>query len=154
MRCALQYAKSLRAGLDRDYPGWTVELIWCPWHREKHEIISDIRQAPLLASPVSRTGATFHRPSHRPRPVGWCPWHETASPQLTAPCAYCDTQLHVHQPELAKVKSGRQELGYLVERCPACHRYNAVIPAYGLGGIRTSRLADGAPVLQLKLGRA
>ena len=93
-----------------------------------------------------------------PIPAGksddWCRWHETASPQMSAPCAYCGASLHVHKDALGPVISGAAGQGFMVERCPACHQYNAVQPTYGKGaGIRTSQMENGEPVLQMTLGR-
>ena len=54
---------------------------------------------------------------------------------------------------MGRVKSGHAGQGYLVQRCPACHRYNAVYPVYGKRAIRTSKLEGDAPVMQLTMGR-
>lgn len=78
-------------------------------------------------------------------------FHKSRAPALAADCAYCGTQLHVHQDDLGRVKSGRHDVGYLVEKCPACHRPNAVFPAYGIGGIRAQKLSGVSPAMQMKI---
>lgn len=78
-------------------------------------------------------------------------FHDSGAPAMAGACAYCSAVLHVHRDALGRVKSGAHQAGYLEERCPACHRANAVVPAYGLGGIRVAKLVEGAPAMQMKL---
>ena len=86
--------------------------------------------------------------------TAWCRWHKTSSPEYWAVCAYCEAnRVHVHQDALGHVKPGRSGQGYLVERCAACHRYNAVHPVQGKNAISTAQLDNGAPVLQLTMER-
>jgi len=61
--------------------------------------------------------------------------------------------VHVHQDALGMVKSGREGRGYLVERCAACGRDNAVQPVRGRNAVQVARLEGGIPVLQLTLGK-
>lgn len=147
----------IRQSMDRDEPGWIQTSYFCPPCREWHEIIAGTKQLQLSAdAPVDAAAPTNTRrlPPLKPgAPEGWCRWHDRASPQLSAPCAFCGTPVHVHRDALGKVKSGAAEHGYLTERCPACHRYNAVHPTYGKSGIRTSKLEGDTPVMQMTMGR-
>ena len=160
MNCRIRKAdwESFRQSMDRDEPGWTETTIFCPSCREDHVLVSDEKQFQLLPGQVASPPQVKHRglPSIKAgAPDGWCRWHETASPQLTAPCAWetCRTPVHVHQDAMGRVKSGNAGQGYLVERCPACHRYNAVYPVYGKRAIRTSKLEGDGPVMQLTMAR-
>ena len=147
--------KLMRAGMDRDYPGWTETSFLCPACHEYHELVSKAKQLQLVpgAAPPAKTHHRPLPPIKANAPEGYCRWHETASPQLEAPCAWetCRTPVHVHKDALGKVKSGREGKGYLIQRCPACHRSNAVHPTYGKAGIRTSKLEGDSPVLQLDM---
>lgn len=82
-------------------------------------------------------------------PPGWCRWHRTTAQRAEATCAYCGAELHVHKPQLAEAeREGRLHL----ERCPACHRANAVQRAHGQGfAVRTAQVEAGQPVMQLGL---
>lgn len=83
-------------------------------------------------------------------PKGWCRWHQTPTPKLEARCSYCRTRVHTHRDRLAEAK--RQGEGFVVERCPACHRPNALRELYG-GGDRVGALAmeNDALVVQGRL---
>ena len=167
-KCALEMPEimdSLRESMDREEPGWTDTTFFCPFCRDDHVLVSEEKQFQLIppelrvrdrsGHPDSTGTPPLNRgipPLKHNAPEGWCRWHESASSQLTAPCAYCRTPVHVHQDALGRVKSGREGKGYLVQRCPACHRFNAVHPVYSKKGIRTSKLEDGAPVMQLTMG--
>lgn len=144
----------LRATLDRDEPGWTVEDMWCRLHQEYHELKPAPGQRAMLATP-ERAAMKPARPTQRFVVLegGVRCFHANTSPALAGPCAYCGVMLHTHADALGAVKSGRAGAGYLEERCPACHRANAVYPAYGLGGIRVMPLAEEGPVMQMKLVR-
>ena len=146
----------IRVGLNRDEPGWEASSYFCPACREWHEIIANEKQLGLGEIPAKPTGGKG-QPGLSPLPAntpeGWCRWHETASPERAAPCAYCGTQLHVHQDALAKVKPGQGEHdSYLVQKCPACHRPNAVHPTYVEGTVRASKLDGDTPVTQTNMG--
>ena len=148
--------KMMRKGMDRDYPGWTEETFFCPACREDHVLVSDAKQLQFVPGQDLHSSSTNQRslpPIPAGAPEGYCRWHQTASPELSAPCAYCQTQLHVHQDAMGHVKSGQTEQGYLIQRCPACHRENAVHPIYGKRGVRTSKLEGDSPVLQMTMGR-
>lgn len=151
-RAAMQ---TMRVSLDRDEPGWTETTFYCPCCRDDHTVVSDSKQLQLTpgATAVPPPKHSGLPPVKRGRPEGWCRWHETASAQMAAPCAYCRTPVHVHQDAMGHVKSGHAGQGYLVQRCPACHRYNAVYPVHGKRAIRTSKLEGNAPVMQLTMGR-
>ena len=159
VKCVLSMArelKSLAAAMDRDKPGWADMTILCPGCRDDHVIISGTKQLQLVPGEIPDVKTRrSHLPPLKPgAPEGWCRWHETASPELAAPCAWetCRTPVHVHQDALGQVKSGAAGKGYLVQRCPACHRYNAVHPVYGKKGtIRTSKLDGATPVLQMAM---
>jgi phage FluMu protein Com len=158
MKCRLKpwELDSLRASLDRDEPGWTEHRFWCYGCRVEHVLTPSRPQGRLLpaAAPLDGGRRTWRTKTAEPAArADWCVQHGTASRELTAPCAYCDKPLHVHQDALGAVKSGREGRGYLVEQCPRCGQPNAVQPVYGKYAIRTARLEDGAPVLQLTLGR-
>lgn len=91
------------------------------------------------------------RPRRR-HPPNWCRWHETATAAVVALCAHCGTaRLHVHTQQVVAAK--RQ--GYIIERCPACHRYNAVMAAHRGGGVGTLKMEDGQLVREpeMALGR-
>lgn len=157
LTCAAGQAR-IRQAMDRDEPGWTESSYFCPACRVWHDIISETKQlqlwseAPVDADPSPAN--TRRLPPMKPgAPEGWCRWHNSASPQLSAPCAYCGTTVHVHRDALGKVRSGAAEQGYLIQRCPACHRYNAVHPTYGKAEIRTSKLEGDTPVMQMTMGR-
>ena len=160
MPCVRDMAREmadLKRSMDRDEPGWAETTVWCYWHRERHTLVSEERQLQLPPGiSVEPAPTRGHRlpPLPANAPEGYCRWHKTPSPELSAPCAWetCRRPVHVHQDALGAVKSGRAAQGYLVERCPVCHRYNAVFPVYGKRAVRTSKLADGAPVLQLTMG--
>ena len=150
--------KSLREDMDREEPGWETTEVYCISCRVEHTITSDERQGTLLREMRDQHTPGQPQQSKRlpPIPAGkpddWCRWHETSSPQLAAPCAYCRASLHCHKDALGRVKSGAS--GFVIERCPACHLYNAVQPTYGkTPGITTSPMEDGEPVLQLTMGR-
>jgi phage FluMu protein Com len=158
MKCWLKpwELDSFRASLDRDEPGWTEHRFWCYGCRVEHVLTPSRPQGRLLpaAAPSDGGRRRWRAKTAEPSPrEGWCIQHGTASPELTAACAYCDELVHVHQDALGRVKSGSTGQGYLTERCPACHHYNAVQPMVGKRGIRTSKLENGTPVLQLTLGR-
>lgn len=151
--CALEYAEELKRALDEDKPGWTREQVRCPLHGGYHELVADPGQLSLLAGAEGDAGRPrWPGPRFRLLASGLACFHESTSDALAAPCAYCGTTLHAHKDALGRVKSGRQGTGYLEERCPACHQINAVFPAYGLGGIRVAKIAEGAPAMQMKLG--
>ena len=143
--------------MDRDEPGWLTTSFLCPNCGEYHDLVSEVKQLRMDAAsnPVVPTPKSGVPPIKPGAPRGWCPWHETASPKFSAPCAWgCNARVHVHQEDLGPVKSGRAEKGYMVARCPACHRDNAVHPAYGKGGgIRTAKLDGDTPVVQLKMAK-
>ena len=146
----------LRKALDRDQPGWTEEVAWCPRCHVEHILRSGEKQLPMMpADQAEEVLQTRRRMGfRRDMPPGWCRWHETASPQLITGCAWCQASLHVHKDAVGRVKSGRESKGYLVQRCPRCHHENAVYPHYrSRGGIRTSKLEGDTPVIQLNLGR-
>ena len=154
-RCILRaprwVMRSFKDSMNQDEPGWEQTTVYCPTCREDHVILSDERQGAML--PGGGAPATRRRSHIAPgKPDTWCIWHETNSPHLAAPCAYCRAPLHCHKDALGRVKSGAS--GFVVERCPACHLYNAVQPTYGkTPGITTSPMEEGEPVLQLSLGR-
>lgn len=164
-RCILNDRRAidgLKEVLNREEPGWEQTPIWCLWHKVHHVLLSDERQLPIPRGPTPGEGghtpgegvSTSHRlpPIPAGKPANWCRWHETASPELAAPCAWCRTSLHVHQDALGRVKSGAVGKGYLVQPCPACHRPNAVYPVHGKRAIRTSKLEGDTPVMQLTMG--
>lgn len=143
--------------LDEDQPGWTVATVWCRFHRAEHQYTAPQGQRALFGD--SRRGELRQVLPRVPRGTkledGTLCFHGDSRPGgiIWAACTYCATRLHVHAAALAAVKSGRHGAGYLTEWCPACHRAQAVYPAYGgLGGVRTGKLADGAPVMQLRIG--
>ena len=149
----------IRESMDQEQPGWIETSYFCPACRDYHDIISEVKQLQLSPDSTAVPGKFPANPRRLPpmkpgAPEGWCRWHETASPQLSAPCAWesCRTPVHVHKDALGKVKSGAAGQGYLTERCPACHRYNAVHPTYGKAGVRTSKLEGENPVLQMTMG--
>ena len=150
--CALDYADELRRSLDQDKPGWTVEMVRCPLHGGYHELVANPGQRPLSGG--SDEAAGRRKPAQRFALLegGLRCFHQSRAPALSGPCAHCGTTLHTHQDLLGRVKSGRLGKGYIEERCPACHRSNAVFPAYGVGGIRVMRVADGEAAMQMKLG--
>ena len=150
MACALRIEGWLRRRLDLTEPGWTVQYFPCPEHGEDHEIRSGL----LVSAPQGGQVRVSAAPRGRVIEGGQFCTHRTTSQAIAAPCAYCGTRLHVHQDALGAVKSGRAGASFVEERCPACHRANAVLPAYGLGGVRTSQIVDGAPALQLSLLRS
>lgn len=151
--------KTMRHAMDGNHPGWTETSFWCPGCRQTHTLVSAEKQLQMQmisgragAHPSASGGR--RPPRMKPgAPEGWCHWHETASPQLATPCAWetCRTSVHVHRNALGPVKSGRAGKGFLVERCPACHRYNAIHPTYGRNAISASKLEGGIPVLQLNM---
>ena len=151
--CSLDYAGELRRSLNRDKPGWTLELVRCPKHGGYHELTPDGGRMFSLAAEGQESDPA-RRPLVRFRLLddGARCFHESRAPSLSAACAYCGATLHAHKDDLGRVKSRSHVAGFLTERCPACHRANAVFPAYGLGGIRVSKLAEGAPAMQGKLG--
>jgi len=158
MRCWLKPwdLDSLRSALDRDEPGWTEHPFWCRGCRAEHVLTPKRPQGRLLPAAAPSDGGRrlwWAKSANLAVREGWCVQHATSSRELAAPCAHCATSLHVHQDALGRVKSGSTGQGYLTERCPACHRYNAVQPMVGMRGIRTSKLEDGAPVLQMTMGR-
>jgi len=150
--CSVEHL--LRHVLDEDRPGWTEEEIWCPLHRSMHNLVRKDWQISLLPS-TSETTEKRLAPRRYAKGVlletGVLCFHGNGSTAIYGACACCGTRLHVHHDELAGVKSGRHGAAYLEERCPACHRTNAVYPDRQSGGIRTVQLIDGAPVLQMKL---
>lgn len=162
MPCVLDMAKEMedfKRSLDRDEPGWEETTFWCFWHLERHTLVSETKQLHLIPGDPMDLAPSHSRhlpPLPANAPEGYCRWHKTASPELSAPCAWetCRRPVHVHQDAMGAVKSGRAAQGYLVERCPVCHRYNAVFRVYGKQAVRTSKLVDGAPVLQLTMGRS
>ena len=151
--------RMIRFAMDRDESGWLTTSFLCPVCRDYHDLVSDDKQLGMGSDPVNQGIHPQKRglpPVKRGAPEGWCIWHETASPQLSAPCAWetCSVPVHVHRDALGAVKSGRSEKGYMVERCPKCHRYNAVFPTFGgKPGIRTMKLQGNEPVLQMKMAR-
>lgn len=166
MPCILQEWRAiegLRRALDRDQPGWTEYSVTCQFHRAEHTLHRDPGQVPLATLAPEASGSTPRKLGGLPPvpkgrdPATWCVWHETSSPAVHGPCAWCGTdRLHVHRDALGTVRSGAAGAGYLVERCPACHQYNAVSPVYGTRpnhpAIRTARLEGDTPVIQLSLG--
>ena len=161
--CILNMRKEIedfKVRMNLDEPGWVETEVRCQGHRTWHVLLSDDRQGALLAEMREAHTPDGGEPrGHRlpPIPAGkpetWCRWHETASPQLVAPCAWCGTALHVHQDALGTVKSGRTGQGFLVQSCPACHRDDAIYPVYGKRAIRTSKMEGETPVMQLTFGR-
>lgn len=152
--CALAYAEELKRALDQDKPGWTQEEVWCPLHREHHELsaappgqLFRLGAQETVPGAPGALGARF-----KLLPGGLRCFHESTAEALEAPCAHCGASLHAHKDELGRVKSGRHGAGFLEERCPACHRANAVFPTRRAGGIWTSKLAEGVPAVQTKLG--
>ena len=150
--------EDLRRQMDQETPNWTEHEFFCRWCRAYHVIIRGEHQVRMTAGdiPGELHAGTPRRRRHLPAiPRGasesYCIWHETSSPELHAPCAYCGTDMHAHQDALGKVKSGRAGLGYLIEKCPAGHHENAVMPVFGKKTIRTAKLEGGAPVLQMSL---
>ncbi len=147
--------RMIRVDLDRDEPGWETSSYRCPPCGEWHDIIRNVEQLQLGDKRSLNSGKSVRRlpPIPNGAPAGYCRWHQTASPERVAPCAYCGTQLHVHQDALAKVKPGQGEHDtYLVEKCPACHRPNAVHPTYVEGVVRASKLDGDTPVTQTTMG--
>jgi hypothetical protein len=141
----------MRRGLNRDQPGWTAETYICPACHDYHDIISTEKQLGLgEEGPRSPSSGTGRRMPSAPAgaPVGWCVWHETASPKVEGPCAYCGTSLHVHEDAIAHVTKGdgATRAGWLVQKCPACHKANAVHPTYAKGVVETSKLDGDSPV--------
>jgi len=162
MKCPLtdRMVQSIKRDMDRTDPGWTETEVRCPPCQIRHVIVSDQRQLEMLraSNPDDQLPAKTHRlPRLKPgTPENWCRWHETTSPELAAPCAWetCRARVHVHRDALGAVRSGRAGAGFLVQRCPACHRYNYVQPIYGgRPGIRTAKAENGAPVLQMAFRR-
>ena len=152
--CRLEYAEELRRSNDRYDPQWAVDSIWCPLHQEYHEFSRDIPQVPMAIGASERPSPLPGKTRQKKfslLPDGRACFHDNSSPAVSGPCPHCGTILHVHQDMLGPLKSGRHGTGYLEERCPACHRWSAVHAAYGLGGIRTSKLAEGGPAMQMKL---
>ena len=150
--CVLKYAEAMKRSLNEVDAGWLRDEVWCPLHQEYHELTPDAGQRPLL--PGMNMPMAPNKSSRRR--VRFLPWglpcfHKSTSDMLTAPCAYCGTTLHAHKDMLAGVKSGRLDAGYLEEKCPACHRVNAVLPTYGETAISTLRLVECVPAMQLKL---
>lgn len=146
--------RMIRETLAQDQPGWETEYYYCPPCREHHDIIAGEKQ---LGMGEMKQGSGKSRSGLVPLPAGtpenYCRWHETTSPERAAPCAYCGTQLHVHQDALAKVKPGQGEHdSFLVQKCPACHRPNAVHPTYVEGTIRVSKLDGDTPATQTNMG--
>lgn len=148
------YADIHRRILDEDKPDWTEERVWCPPHRQFHTLVRQLGQIAMLGQDEDEQRTTGRRPAGVLLADGktLC-FHGNGSAAVYGDCAYCGARLHAHQSDLAAVKSGKAEAGYLEEKCPACHRPNAVHAAYGLGGIRTTRLEAGAPAMQGKLAR-
>ncbi len=147
--------RMIRFVLDRDQPGWETEYYYCPPCRGHHEMIRNVEQLQLGDERSLNSGKNNRRLPAIPdgAPEGYCRWHETASPERAAPCAYCGAQLHVHQDALAKVKPRQGEHdSYLTQKCPACHRPNAVHPTYVEGVVRASKLDGDTPVVQTNMG--
>jgi len=143
----------MREAMDKSYPGWTQESYFCPACQDHHDLISD-RPTQLLLGAESPPEIHSRRRRRPHQADGWCVSHKTGSPEVVGRCAYCDKALHVHHDELGHVRSGQAGRGYIEEQCPACGKVNAVQPLYGgQKGIQTSRIEDGALVLQLTLGR-
>lgn len=159
MPCALDVIDSIRRDLDLTDPNWEDTTIWCRWCGEDHPVSRSQPQLNLIPGQRYTGEAKTAKGSRLPaRPKNasatYCVWHETSSPELKAECAYCGAdRVHVHQDKLGHVKPGRSGQGYLVERCAACHRYNAVQPVQGQRAIRTAQLENGRPVRQLTIGR-
>ena len=150
--CALEYADDIRRSNDRLEPGWSRDRVWCRLHQVYHELMPGPGQRSFIRS-VEVDPRTLHSPKGRVRFLqGRLPcFHENAGTDvLTAPCAYCGTMLHAHRDELGRIKSGRLGKGFLEEHCPACHRANAVFPTYGDMAIRTTRVIDGKPAMQMQ----
>lgn len=149
-----QFESDHRHILDEDKPGWTDETVWCPPHRAWHRLIRSPGQVAML---TAETGPDHQaQAGHRYQKGvlladGTLCFHGNSSPAIYGACAYCGTRLHVHHNALAGVKSGRHGAAYIEELCPACHRPNAVYPDHLAGGVRTMRMVDGEPALQMKL---
>lgn len=157
-RCVLtlpRLLEDIRLDHAERHPSLDETVIRCPFHREYHPLrLNDLHLQP---SPPEVSNHQQVRRSNLPAiPAqagpNWCRWHQTSSPRLTGICTYCGDELHVHQDALGSVKSGRAGQGYLIEKCPHGHHENAVMPVYGRKAIRTARLEQGAPVLQMTLG--
>lgn len=135
------------ASIGRDMVESQPELketdIRCPFHGDWHPFRpNDLR----LEAPVDR-GSETAEVNHRRLPAipknagpNWCRWHETSSTWLTTRCAYCNTAMHVHLEVL-----GRARQGILIEKCPACHRENAIRPnlEIDIWKIKGKEKADG-----------
>lgn len=167
-----QVLDDLKLGMrDRGESGSEVSCHKC---RERHYIgVDDLHlAAPDLQAHQSGKGASCNLPEIPPNAgPNWCRWHRTSSPMLTAPCAHvgCAYSVHVHQDMLGALRPGRGSQGWLVEKCPHGHHDNAVMlePGFDLeravylmdrdgkneiaGAVRTARLVEGRPVLQLRL---
>lgn len=79
-----------------------------------------------------------------------CQWHSSRTPRLEASCAYCQSIVHTHKELLDQAQ--RQGEGFVLERCPACHRLNALRRLYGGRGLLGAlAVEDGAPVVQGRL---
>ena len=152
-----QFEREHRQILDEDKPGWTDETVWCQPHRTMHRLLRAPGQLAILpkaSDPGSQAQAAHRHQKGELLADGTLCFHgnpDKSGPAIYGACAYCNTRLHVHHDALGGVKSGRHGAAYMEERCPACHRPNAVYPDRLGGGIRTERMVDGAPVLQMKL---
>ena len=146
--CCYDHGQEYRAYLDQWREGFSDLLdggAWASWRRQPGQ------QSFFSSADGDAAKPRWPEPRLRFLPGGLPCFHESTSDVLTASCAYCGTTLHAHRDELGRVKSGRLGTGYLEEKCPACHRANAVFPTYGDTAIRTTRLVEGAPAIQMKL---
>lgn len=171
-RCQLQHRgelDSLRRTLDVEEPGWAEFTLreTCRACRVHHTIHPVVGQRSYLGAPpdsgyTPRKGRGLPRAPAGRDPERWCPWHDTESTKISGRCAWgCDAEVHSHRPLLAAAATGGslrrdQARGWVVERCPACHRDSALLPvAGGRPGrleVRVMRLVEGRPVAQLSLG--
>ena len=152
--------EELRHELDRETPNWTEHEFFCRWCRKYHIIVPGEHQVRMSAGAIPGQLHAGTPRRRRPLPAippgaseNYCRWHQASSPELHAACVWCGTDLHVHQDALGRVKAGRAGKGYLIQKCPACHRENAVRPVRDKKAITTAKLEDGVPVVQMSLIR-
>lgn len=67
--------------------------------------------------------------------------HDAKDEAVWGRCAHCGTAMHVHRSQLREAKRE----GYILERCPACHRPNAVKSTLR-GEVWTAALDGAKPV--------